>query len=90
MKGGEYCKSLGGKVESCSRIKDGNGRFAQGKDEVGKIWEEYFEDLYNIDIQKEVAVHICSFEKIQRGNYFEGKPIGRDESGQFKEWKGLR
>ena len=24
----------GGKVESCSRIKDGNGRLAQGEDEV--------------------------------------------------------
>ena len=39
----------GGKEESCSRIKDGNGRLAQGEDEVQKIWKEYFEDLYNID-----------------------------------------
>ena len=35
-------------MESCSRVKDGNGRLAQGKDEVRKIWKEYFEDLYNI------------------------------------------
>ena len=30
-----------GKVESCSRIKDGNGRLAQEEDEVWKIWKEY-------------------------------------------------
>ena len=29
-----------GKVESCSRIKDGNGRLAQGEDKVRKIWKE--------------------------------------------------
>ena len=39
-----------GKVESCSGVKDGNGRFAQGEDEARKIWKEYFEDLYNIDL----------------------------------------
>ena len=33
----EVSNSKGGKVESCSRIKDGNGRLAQGKDEVQKI-----------------------------------------------------
>ena len=37
-----------GKVESCSRVKDGNGRLAQGKGEVRKIMKEYFENLYNI------------------------------------------
>ena len=42
----------GGKVESCSRIKDGNVRLAQGEDEVRRTWNEYFEDLYNIDTQK--------------------------------------
>ena len=31
----------GGKVESCSRIKDGNGRVVQGMDEVRRIWKEY-------------------------------------------------
>ena len=29
----------GAKVESCSRIKDGNGWFAHGEDEVRKIWK---------------------------------------------------
>ena len=40
-----------GKVESCSRIKDGNGWLAE-EDEVQGIWKEYFENLYNIDTQK--------------------------------------
>ena len=30
----------GGKVESCSRVNDENGRLAQGEDEVRKIWKE--------------------------------------------------
>ena len=45
----------GGKVESCSRIKDGNGRLAQGEEEFRIIWKEYFEDLYNIDTQEQVT-----------------------------------
>ena len=47
----------GGKVECCSRIMEGNGRLAQGEDEVHKIWKEYFEYMYKIDTQEEVAVH---------------------------------
>ena len=53
----------GGKVDSCSRIKGGNGRTAQGEDEARKIWNEYVEDLYNIDTQEEVALHMCGFER---------------------------
>ena len=66
-----------GKVESCSKIKEGNGRFAQGEDEVRRIWKEYFEDLCNIDTQEKVAVHKCGLNGIQRGNYFGEGPIGR-------------
>ena len=36
----------GGKLESCSRINDGNGRLAQVEDEVRKVWKEYFKDQY--------------------------------------------
>ena len=54
----EVNNAKGGKVESCSRIKDGNGRLAQGEDEVRKILKEYFEDLYNTDTQEEVAIHM--------------------------------
>ena len=68
-----------GKVESCSRVKDGNGRLAWREDDVRKNWEEYFEDLYNIDIQEQVAIHMHGFDRIQRGNYFRGEPIGRAE-----------
>ena len=65
------------KVESCSRVKDVNGRLAQGEDEMRKIWKEHFQDLYNIDTQEEVVFHICGFDGIRRGNYFGGEPVGR-------------
>ena len=45
----EVSNAKGGKVESCSRVKDGNGRLAQGEDGTRKIWKENFEDMYNID-----------------------------------------
>ena len=75
----EFSNAKGRRVESYSRIKDGNLKLAQGEDEVRKIWKEYFEDLYNIDTQEEDAVHMCGFDMIQRGNYayFRGEPIGR-------------
>ena len=47
----EVSNAKGGKVESCNRVKDGDGRLAQGEDGARKIWKEYFEDLYNIDTQ---------------------------------------
>ena len=34
-------------------------------------------DMYNIDTQEQVAVHMCGFDRIQRGNYYGGEPIGR-------------
>ena len=37
----ELSNVRGGKVESCSRVKYGNGRPAQGEDEARKIWKEY-------------------------------------------------
>ena len=44
-----------------------------------KIWKDYFEDLYNIDTQEQVAVHMCGFDGIRRSNYFGREPIGRAE-----------
>ena len=38
-----------------------------------------FKDLYNIDTQEQVAVHVYGFDGIRRGNYFRGEPIGRVE-----------
>ena len=45
----------------------------------GCKWEVSFEDLYNVDTQEQVAVHMCGFDGIRRGNYFGGEPIGRAE-----------
>ena len=75
----EVSNAKGGKVESCSRVKDGNGRLVQGEEEARKIWKEYFEDLFNIDTQEEDTVPKCGFDGIQRGNYFGGEPDGRVE-----------
>ena len=66
-------------MESSSRIKNGNGRLPYIEDEVRRLWKEYFEDLYNIDIEEQVAVHMCGFDGIGRGNHLGGKPIGRSE-----------
>ena len=51
-------KAKGGKMENCSRIKDGNEKLRLEKFEVRRIWKEYFEDLYNIDTQEQVSVHM--------------------------------
>ena len=49
------------------------------ENEVQRIWKKYFEELYNIDTQEQVALHMCGFDGIWRDNYFGGKPIGRAE-----------
>ena len=41
---------------------------ALGEVEVQRIWKEYFEDLYNIDAQEQIAVHKCGFDKVLKGN----------------------
>ena len=55
------------------------------------VWKEYFEDLYNIDALEEVAVHMCGFDRIRRGNCFGGEPIGSTEvevkGGKLKDGK---
>ena len=58
-------------MKNCSKIKDGNGRFAQGEDLVRRIWKEYFEE--------QAAVNMCVFDGIRRGNYLGGEPIERAE-----------
>ena len=63
------------KLESCSRIKDGNGRQELGEDGVQRTWEDYFENLYNTNTKEQVIVHMYDFSGIQRGNYFKGGPI---------------
>ena len=51
----------------------------QGEDEVRRIWKEYFEDLYNIYTQKQVALLISDFDGIRSSNYFGGETTGRAE-----------
>ena len=69
-------------MESCNRIKDRNGRLSLGEDEVRRIWNDYFEDLYNID-REQVTVYMCGFDGIQIGNYCGGKQLG----GLKLKWK---
>ena len=42
----EVSKANGGKVENSNRIKDGNGRLVREEAEVGRIWKEYYKELY--------------------------------------------
>ena len=37
-----------------------------------RVWKKYFKDLYNVDTQEKVGVHMC-------GNYFGGKLIRKIE-----------
>ena len=39
----------------------------------------YFEDLYNIDTQEQIAVHMCDCDEARRCNYFAGEPIKRTD-----------
>ena len=48
-------------MENCNRIKNRNRRLAPLEEvEVQRIWKEYLE----------VPVYKCSFNEVQRGNYF--------------------
>ena len=51
----EVSQVNGWKVENCNRTKNRNGKLTLGKDEAQRIWKYYFEDLYDIDIQEQVA-----------------------------------
>ena len=66
-------------VESFHRIKDRNRSLTLGEVEVQRMWKEYFENLYYIDIQEQVEFHICGFDGVRRGNVFGGKVIRRTE-----------
>ena len=52
---------------------------------------EYFEDLYNINTQKQVAIHMCGFDGVWRGNYFRAEAIGKADAevkvGKLKNGK---
>ena len=42
-------------------------------------FRKYFENLYNIDTLEQVAVHMCGFDGVRKGNYFGGEPVGTAE-----------
>ena len=63
----EASKANGGKMENSNRIKDGNGSLVEEEAEVQRICKEYYEDLYNIDTQKQVAAQMCGFDGVWRG-----------------------
>ena len=87
----EVIKENGGKVQFSNKIKDGNGRLVLEEAEVQRIWKEFYEDLYNIDTQEQVAVHRCSFYGIRKSNYFGGEPIRIGEQQRLrKEWGSFR
>ena len=66
-------------MENSNRIKDGNGRLVLEEAEVRRMWKEYYEDLYNIDTQEEVALHMCGFYGVKKGNFFRRELIRRTE-----------
>ena len=41
--------------------------------------EALFGDLYNIESQEQVAIHMCGFDGVQRSHYFGEDPIKRTE-----------
>ena len=75
----EVNKTNGGKVESCNRIKDGNGRLSLESVGVQRIWKEYFQDIYNIDTQEQAGVNMCGFDGVQKSNNFGGQLIRRTD-----------
>ena len=66
----EVSKSNVGKLDSCTKIKEGKGRLALGGVQVRRIWKYYFEDLYNVDNQEQVAVHMSCFEDVWIEKHF--------------------
>ena len=73
----EVSNVKGGKVGSCNRIKDRNGRLAQRKDEVRRNGKGYFEDLYNIDTEEHsTCVALIGFREVTTSN---GRATGEDE-----------
>ena len=58
--------------------------------EVENVKGGKLESFSNVDTQEQVAVQLCGFDGLQRGNYFRGETIARAEVGHAQEWKGCR
>ena len=57
----------GRRVENCDRIKAKTVRLAVGEDNVGKPWNQYFEDLYNVDTEEHLMLSVCGFDNTRMG-----------------------
>ena len=68
----ELSKVKGGKVELLQN-KVWKKDLGLGDDEVRVKWNDYFGDLYNIETQEQVTVHMCGLDGVQRGSYFGGE-----------------
>ena len=68
-----------GKVESCSRVKDGKGRLAFERLKCEGFGKYILKIFNNINTQEEVGVHICGYGRVRRRNYFGGEPIRKIE-----------
>ena len=75
-----------GKVENSNRIKDGNERLALEDVEMQRILKKYFEELYYIGTEEQIAFYIWGFEEVWRGNYF-GREVTRRTEGEVREGK---
>ena len=64
-------------MENCSRIKDGNRRQKLEWDMIQRIWKDYFQDLYDINIQEEVAIHMRGFMIFRKVTTLEESQLGR-------------
>ena len=70
----EDIKVNGGKVENSSRIADGSGRLPVGENNMQKPWNEYFEDLCNVDTE---LLFSRGSEDARKCNQFGGEQVNR-------------
>ena len=50
-------------------------KFQQNKKQNWEAWKEYFEDMYNMVTEEQVALNVRHFDGAKKGNYSEGEPI---------------
>ena len=51
-------------------MKDGVTRMAIWENDVREIWKEYFENLFNMDGEEQMAVNMCGFEGAEGPNKY--------------------
>ena len=71
-------------MENCTRIKYRNGSFLVAVDNMCENRKDIFEDLYNVDIEKQFTVIMRGFDDARRDNYFGGFAGQRFGNATFK------